>query len=303
MKLLTLITCFTCLSLLAFHTAKAQGCSDAGLCTMPGTQSHHEDTVQHAHLLSIGAATGQADNNITATTIHLEYAYKINQYHTIATKVSAINQNGNNISLSGLSDLIFNYQYRTSQRHQFIFGIKVPANNANRTRQNAPLPMDYQSSLGTFDLLLSYIYNYRNLELTLGFQQPLTQNKNSYLAINQIQFNQIVAFNSTNQFNRAADLLLRMAWRQSLTTKWSITPSLLPIYHIANDTYLNLDKNRETINGSKGLTLNANIQLGFQPSNKIRLQAFIAAPLTVRQARPDGLTRSTVAGINAGFAF
>ena len=42
------------------------------------------------------------------------------------------------------------------------FGVKLPTNQANLTYKDSILPMVYQSSLGTVDLIFGVNYNFRH---------------------------------------------------------------------------------------------------------------------------------------------
>nr|NQU90430.1 hypothetical protein [Bacteroidota bacterium] len=73
-----------------------------------------------------------------------------------------------------------------------------------------------------------------------------------------------------------------------------ITPSLLPIYHLANDKFTDADGIEKEIANSHGLTLNGNVYFDYNLNGKSGLQISVGAPFFAREARPDGLTRSFV---------
>jgi hypothetical protein len=82
-----------------------------------------------------------------------------------------------------------------------------------------------------------------------------------------------------------------------------LTPSILPIYHLGNDTYKDeLDFEKEII-GSKGLTLNGTMFLDYEINKRNVLQFNLGIPFVVREKRPDGLTRSFIANFEYRIKF
>ena len=62
-------------------------------------------------------------------------------------------------------------------------GLKVPFTDGNLKENGVPLPMDFQPSLGTYDLILGVSHQYKNFNFVVAYQQPLTQNNNRLLKI------------------------------------------------------------------------------------------------------------------------
>jgi hypothetical protein len=166
-----------------------------------------------------------------------------------------------------------------------------------------PLPMDYQSSLGTFDLIFGMGYTIKKLQLVTAIQQPLTQNDNQFLATDYDEDSPLRAFPSTNQFKRSGDVLVRISYPIVISPRMTFTPGLLPIYHLANDKYTDEFNVEKEIVGSQGLTLNGNIYFDYEINKKSTLQINMGVPFVVRDARPDGLTRSFIANLEYRLKF
>lgn len=278
---------------------QAQGCSDAGFCTIEAFKPEglfQEKTVKNQ--IKTGLNLGMADNDISVFGQYIEYTYSLNNRFNLGTKITSLSQSGNNISVFGLSDLYLNGNYNINEKITLTAGVKIPLTNANTKKNGESLPMDYQSSLGTFDLILGVGYKWNKINLAFAYQQPLTQNKNTYIAPNNLQEN--LTYYTTENYNRKGDVLLRVSYPLKISNKVKITPSLLPIYHLANDTFSN--ENIE-ITDSKGLTLNANAYFDYKLNAKNNLQFSLGLPLKVRNSRPDGLTRKFVANIEYSFHF
>ena len=163
--------------------------------------------------------------------------------------------------------------------------------------------MDYQSSLGTFDLIFGIGYEIKKIQFVAAIQLPLSQNDNQFIASNYPNNSKFRSFQSTNKFERSSDILLRVSYPINITSKLKLTPSILPIYHLTNDKYTDQFNVLQTIKGSQGLTLNGNAYLDYEINSKNIIQLNIGIPFIVRDARPDGLARSFVANIEYRIKF
>ncbi|MBI2269763.1 MAG: hypothetical protein HYU69_05325 [Bacteroidetes bacterium] len=172
-----------------------------------------------------------------------------------------------------------------------VGGIKFPLNNSNFSKNNLPLPMVYQTSLGTTDALIGAKYSFKKWELTFGYQHSFNANKNEYLhlplIINNSNYND---YFESNKLKRADDGIVRVN-RKFLVKKLNLNAGLLLIYHMANDNIINAKGEEDQAVGSKGLTLNLNFSGIIPVSKKIDLVFIFANPVIVRKSRPDGLTR------------
>lgn len=156
-----------------------QGCSDAGFCTVNSFQPNNNDSIKAYHnQIKTGIFFGKADNSIYVFGNYIEYNRQINDKFSFDAKLTTLVQNGNDVSTFGLSDLFLNANYRASEKLRFTLGAKIPLTDAGNSKNNLPLPMDYQSSLGTLDLIVGVGYEIKKIQLVAALQQPLTQNDN-----------------------------------------------------------------------------------------------------------------------------
>lgn len=293
-----------CIVVFATIDARAQGCSDAGACTIHGFTPASEDGAPSSmNRISIGFLAGRADNAISVYGSFVEYHRVIRSDLSFDAKVTSIAQNGNGIASFGISDVYLNANIRAFDNLSLTVGAKVPLSTANTASDGIPLPMDYQSSLGTFDAIVGVSYSVGNLQLVAAMQQPLTQNTNQFLASSYPVDSPLREFQSTNGFQRSADVLLRASYPFTISEQLIITPSLLPIYHVANDRFKDeLGVEREIV-GSRGLTLNANVFAVYAIGEQDVIQFTVGVPVIVRDSRPDGLTRSVATGIEYRVGF
>ncbi len=275
----------------------SQGCSDAGFCTVHGLQANINNQDSLNNTLKIGGYYGAADNDISVYGNYLEFGKQINALFRINAKLTTLGQIGNGISTFGLADVFLNVNYRATDDFHITIGGKAPLIQGDASSEGLALPMDYQSSLGTFDLILGLAYEFDKLQITAGLQQPLSQNNNQFLASEYPLGSDLRSIKSTRGFQRAGDALLRVSYPLKSQSKLKFTPSLLSIYHLANDQYLDEFDQTQEIEGSEGLTVNINVLFDISISSRSSFQLNAAVPLLVREARPDGLTRSFIANL------
>jgi len=294
-KLKCFLISFTALTIQVNYSF-GQGCSDAGFCTINSFKPESGDgTGAFKNQFKIGAFFGGADNAVSVYGNYAEYNRQLNENIGVDIKWTTLAQNGNGLSVFGLADVFLNANYRASDKLRLTLGTKIPLTKSNKSLDNLPLPMDYQASLGTFDLIFGLGYEISKLQIVAAIQQPLTQNDNRFFASSYPVGSKLVAFQSTYQFKRSGDVLLRVSYPISLSEKMKLTPGLLPIYHIANDKYTDELNNEKEIVGSQGLTLNGNIYLDYEINKRSTIQVNVGVPFVVRESRPDGLTRSFIA--------
>lgn len=191
-------------------------------------------------------------------------------------------------------------------RLTILSGIKIPLSDANdKNSDGKPLPLDYQSSVGTFDLIegVNFIIN-NKWELNAAVQVPIVQNNRNSFFPDEYTDPRIVNFLPTNNFKRKSDAMLRLG-RYIFFKKSSIAlkPNILAIYHLCKDSYEDRVGKQEKIDGSDGLTMNAALIATKTFKNNRQLELIAAAPFISRDARPDGLTRRMVLNIQYRFYF
>ncbi|GET45009.1 hypothetical protein [Capnocytophaga felis] len=291
-------------TIMVCETSFGQGCSDAGFCTINNVKpvNFWERVEPVKNQIKAGFFFGKGDNSVNVWGNYLEYNRQVSDVFSFDAKVTSIAQNGNGIRSFGLSDILISGNYQINERLGFTLGTKIPLSDGNKKQEGLSLPMDYQPSLGTLDAIMALSYQINKLHLVFAWQQPILQNKNEFLA--EIQTNNLLKkFQSTRNYERAGDILLRASYPIAITDKFKLTPSILPIYHLTNDRFTDISGIKQSIEGSKGLTLNGNIYLDYQINAKNSLQLNAGMPFITRKARPDGLTRHFVANLEYRIRF
>lgn len=291
-KILLVISFFYGLSFI-----NAQGCSDAGFCTMDNLQVQQVDSLLQKNAIKFGVNLGQADNDVSVFGSYVEYHRILSKVVDIDLKLNFLSQSANSFSSSALSDIYLVSNYKLNDKTKGTIGLKVPLTNGNLKDNGFSLPMDFQPSLGTLDLIVGASIRVNEFSFVLAFQQPLTQNENEFFAPVGSEFI------TTNKFKRAGDVLFRATYLLKIGDKFSVSPSLLPIYHLKNDKFTDAFDVEREIKGSDGLTLNGNVYLNYKLNTTSALELSFGTPFEVRDVRPDGLTRSFVANLEYKIAF
>lgn len=297
------ITCLIFLSL-CFYISRGQGCSDAGFCTInsfkPGTP---DSLVLLRNQVKSGVFYGAADHSITVYGSYIEYNRQLNEKWGADLRLTSLGQTGNDISVFGLSDLYLNTSYKINNRFTATAGIKIPLTRADREKNNLPLPMDYQASLGTFDFIFGVGYSLKKIQLVLAIQQPISQNANRFFADQYPPGSKLRDLHPTNHFKRMADVLFRASYPIVLSKKIRVTPGILPIYHLKDDRYTDASGVEKEIVGSQGLTLNGNLYIDYEINRMHAFQFNAGVPFITRDRRPDGLTRSFIVNLEYQLRF
>lgn len=288
----------------------AQGCSDAGFCTMGSIKANPLDSASDAkNKFSVLLTNGIGDQGVFVFTPGLQYDFTSGKHWDFQAKITANYASGNLGTVAGAGDLFLSSTYLLSQnkkiKNSLTIGVKLPLNQSDLKVNQEPLPMQYQSSLGTTDLVLGYSIRVGKFFVNAAWQQPLTgTNKNTYLPY-YLNTEVAYAYAPSNQFNRRSDVLLRAGYQLVSKKKFKWNATALAIYHLGEDTYT--DSNVQTdpiqIAGSSGLTLNITSMLSYRIGKKFGIALSGGAPLIVRKVRPDGLTRAFSLTPEINFSF
>jgi hypothetical protein len=284
---------------LVFGMMHSQGCSDAGFCTLANFKPMSTEEKPLENTIKAGISVGGADHNITIVSIYKEYNYKKDNY-SFGAKATFLAQIGSEVQTGNIGDIYITNGYSFFKDFNATLGIKMPLTDGNLTKDKNILPLDHQSSLGTVDLILGASYKIKNVQVALGYQQPLSQNRNQFSSENII--GTFEKYQTTRNYKRAGDVMLRVSYPFEFN-KFKITPSVLPIYHLSNDLYTDATNIEREISGSQGLTVNGNVYFDYKLNNKNAFQFNFGMPFVTRTARPDGLTRSWIATLEYAFSF
>lgn len=292
----------------AIKFSYSQGCSDAGFCSLGALKVVNLNSTSK-HSIDIGSNIGLGEQATFTFNPYLQYNYEAGKHFSIQAKVTATYADGFLGRIFDVGDLYGLVTYAVDKHAinsvRILAGVKIPFTSANlKNAEGKPLPLDYQSSVGTYDFITGVNYLIRNkLEFAAGVQVPVIQiNKNSFFP-EECGDLRAKAFPPTNNFRRKPDALLRAGYYVKLSSSVTIKPNLLGIYHFGEDTYENRFGSKTSIEGSNGLTLNGGIVVTKQFKSMSRLELIAATPFIARDVRPDGLTRKAAFNLQYSIPF
>lgn len=297
MKNIFFVLCF-----LGSYSFYAQGCSDAGFCSVGNTFT--DDLKDTKNQIDFGTILGGGEADIFYISPYVTYTRNFSDSFSMSAKVTYSQADGDFGTRGQFGDAFLTGNYifkeKNAKTWSALLGFKFPFTSSNAKINDVSLPLDYQASLGTFDLIAGVGLNYKKWLFNTAIQIPVfNNNKNSYFD----EFSASNDFNSTNLFERKPDFLFRTTYTIATNKKITFKPNLLFIYHLGEDTYENIFGNRTTIEGSDGLTLNGNLITSYALSTNKIIELSLATPFVIREERPDGLTRSFTAGLIYKYAF
>lgn len=306
-----------------------QGCSDAGVCTAGPIGELYVGTDSVAgveeprHMARLGYSYALGERGVMVQQVVPELAWGITERLGIQVKVPYMSASGNLGTNSGLGDptitTSFAFIAEKDRRLQAVAGVKIPSGDANAqldepsaAQMERALPMPYQTSLGTTDLLLGLAYRHKRITATLAYQHVLANNnRNGFRHSAWMDDMDALGYFESWELVRANDAVARIQYAIPIG-KLAVQPGLLAIYHTAEDQRLErgsmigpfLDPPLLVdVEGSKGTTLNLTLDARYRFNNSWALELSYGSPLVVRSERPDGLTRSMVLSLALAYRF
>lgn len=282
---------------------RAQGCADAGFCTAGAlkTGTQHVGAVQDYGSIGLSGTVGYGEQGAVIFIPQLELSRNVSANSSAEIKLPYYLANGNLGTSSGIGDIIASYTHGIYRKNDIwdikgTIGGRFSLGTADKKDDNGlPLPMPYQSNLGTTDIIAGLNIRYhKHYVLAIGLQQPLINyNNNGYYAgaypSTDTAYQQ---YFSSRKLERKGDALLRFEYDKDWK-KDGLAVSTLFIYHLSNDKITTPTGNKVDAVGSAGLTLNLTFNY-YRNYHNWRFEAGIGGPVVVRDYRPDGLTRALV---------
>ena len=276
----------------------AQGCSDAGFCTIGNfnqTDPVSGEHRMHKHAIDMLFIYGAHGKNERFYQPQLNYRlvkkdgafYELRLPFTIAKNIATgfVNR--------GIGDAIITYNSNfalAKRKIDYSLGIRASFTNAGKSDRKgvASYPMYLQSGLGTTDLVAVVNYDAgKYLSLGTGVQLPVVQYNENVMV-----FSTAGGMITGMQYRRMPDALLKLTGHYA-SGKFKFSGGLLSIFHVENDHY-NTAQGKYILEGSKGTTINVNAELNFALTKNLAFGFLYAEPLVTRKNIPDGLARSRI---------
>lgn len=282
------------LVLLTISFTLAQGCSDAGFCTLSAinAESKNDSTPTAKNTLKVGISAGATDYDVRILAPYVELSRLLTKNINAGIKLNGNYRTGPVTSVAHFSDAIITASYAVAQKHSLMAGVKLPFNSANLAFEGEYLPMAYQTSLGTVDIIAGWRMQSGNVTVSAAYQQPVEQNSNSFKP-ESTKNTELQNYARTTDYKRSGDILVRASYTHNLQGKakrLKLTYSILPIYHLQNDRYSDSQGFEKEHANSQGLTLNLNLFANYELKKNSYIEFSTGAPVIARKFRPDGLS-------------
>lgn len=291
----------------AAEPGHAQGCSDAGVCTMGamGQQQVLADTslAEQRHELKTSFSFGRGEQHVSVFQLTPELNLGISPEWRLQAKLPFTFVSGNLGRNSGAGDASFSLTYRRKTARGavlgFTGGVKIATGDASATAGGLALPMPYQTSLGTHDVVAGFSFGWKGWNFAAAYQHVIVHhNQNGFLHKAWPAGSPAQQYFESDHLRRGNDALIR-AEKKFVSGRFSVNPGLLALYRLQEDrTGENMP-----VAGSKGFTLNITASAEYVRKGPWIFGLLFAAPAVVRENRPDGLTRAVVAGFSTAYHF
>lgn len=182
-------------------------------------------------------------------------------------------------------------------------GGKVATGNANQAViDDRPLPLFYQSSLGSNDIIFGGSVRTRRWMFAAGYQQPLNATRNTFMPemwADTDKSEDAKLYFANNRFLRGTDLMMRVE-RNMRFSRLNLFAGLLSIYRITPDKVMmehNGTMENVAITASQGFVFTAMAGFGYQFSANSGIRFLVGKKdfnQFTRSAHIDGMARNWI---------
>lgn len=309
----------TAIIIFSAYLSHAQGCSDAGFCTMGAMkpdQAYSKKVNFKLRSLELNYYRGTSLLTPIITVLTSDMTFGINDYYAIQVKVPYQMVSGSLGETQGLGDLSISASRSIRLSNGSTVGItlggKIPSGksdieNSNSEFGSGHLPMYYQVSLGSYDAVAGASYINEKWLFATGIQRPLIhQNENDFRWGKWTDYpdpDYIRKYNLANDLKRGTDVMLR-AERNFRFINFNFGIGALAIYRITKDEVYNFNEDkREKLDGTTGMAFNMLANFGYQFNINNSVKLIYGQKFMDREVNPDGLTRHNVLSFSYEYRF
>ena len=315
-KKIFLAACLLLLSVMVF----SQGCSDAGFCTMGAMkpdQPYNKRLKIKLRSIEFSQYYGHTHFNNKIRVSTLEANIGLGSNYIFQAKVPYQIAQGHLGTFQSLSDVSLSLTRNIVRSDAFdinlTVGTKLPGNDGNKQQiDGKSLPMYYQTSLGTYDLIFGASMVNRKWLLAAGYQQALNANHNGFWWDEwkgDADESYIRKYAQSNNLKRGKDVMVRVE-RNFRFSRFNASIGLLPIWRITKDEVsipaLGPPKTEgptTRVKGSDGLALSGIYTLGYNFNVKSGVKLLVGNRFIQRPKNPDGLSREGVVSFTYSYRF
>jgi hypothetical protein len=238
--------------------------------------------------------------------------FSLNGKNTFQVKLPYQFVDGQLANTSSLGDISLCFTRNIFSNDRFdlnlSLGGKIPTNSSDKDTHGLPLPMYYQTSLGTYDFITGLSLINRKWLFATGIQIPLNQNNNQFTWSawdGDKERAYIDRYAQAKDLKRGVDIMFRVE-RNFRLSRLNFSVGLLPIYRITPDEITNgkdLRTSSERGDNAIGLALSAIGTVGYNFNVKSGVRLLVGHKIVQREFSPDGLTRVLVSSVTYIYRF
>jgi hypothetical protein len=238
-----------------------------------------------------------------------DFNFSLNQKNTFQLKVPYQFVSGRLANTGSVGDisLCFTRNIFSSDRFDLNLSVggKIPTNQSDKSVDGRPLPMYYQTSLGTYDFITGLSLINRKWLFATGIQIPLNENNNQFIwsawkGTDEKAY--VDLYTQAKNLRRGIDVMLRVE-RNFRWSQFNCSIGLLPIYRINRDEFTNSDNIRVIREDASGLALSGIVTAGYNFNTRSGVRLLIGHKIIQRDLNPDGLTRELVNSVTYIYRF
>lgn len=285
-----------------------QGCSDAGFCTMGALKPDQKfDKKLNVKVRSIELShyygTNRFGDHIFSYTLDANVSLSSRTF--LQVKLPYTRVSGNITNTHGFGDVSISLTQNLYQKDQLqingTIGAKAPIGKPNKQWQGRDLPMYYQTTLGTYDIIAGISLISRKWLVAVGYQQALTKTDNHFLR-NEWEgtkwFETAATYPpASGNLLRGKDFMYRIE-RNIRLSKFNINLGWLHVHRINKDLVDNPSGENTETRGELGMTNGPAITglfgFGYHFSPKTSVKIMNGYRIKKRHYNPDGLSRDFV---------
>lgn len=290
-----------------------QGCSDAGFCTMGAMkpdQPFNKKIELKLRSMEVSFYRGTTTLSPVVYVATADLNFSLNSKTSFQVKLPYQAVTGTLDKTSGLGDISICFTRNVFTTEKFDVNVsvggKIPSNRADKDVDGYPLPMYYQTSLGTYDLITGISLISRKWLFATGVQYPFNKNDNQFLwgrwENGPEHMAYIQEYPVGNQLKRGTDVMLR-AERNFRFSRLNFTLGVLPIFRVTKDEITDKDGKRIKPDGASGMALSGIFTTGYNFNVQSGIKLLLGHKIVQRDVNPDGLTREFVSTLSYYYRF
>lgn len=293
----------------------AQGCSDAGFCTMGAMkpdQAFNKNVAVKLRNLDLTYYEGTTTLTALVKSLTLDGSFTVQNtafqvkgiYQWVGGNLGEVKGQLGDLSISATRNIYQGLNFNISS----TLGAKIALGDANlKDDLGRSFPMYYQVSLGTNDVVGGLSLLSKKWLVATGFQIPVIQNNQ-----NAFSYETWTAYPSESylkehplatKLKRGSDIMFRVE-RSVRFSRFDFSLGLLNIYRVNKDRiYIAETDSYEKLEETTGFAITALAAVQFRFNTTSTVKVAYGRKLTDREKNPDGLTRNKVLTLTYQYKF